>query len=410
MSFDNQNHTPFVYPTAAAAAAAAPVSAASPLGPVDTRARENTATTASLDHDPRPVVSYDAYYTSQAAAVPVQYNEAGYALSTNYNPPKPAEDASSTSIKPKIPPPLIQGTNISLDTPEDIAKWIAERKKKWPTPANVEKNNIEKSRLAAQRPAAKKRKMQHKKIQDRPQDSGTTTLSSQKRSDVETTNPSEILDVGVVVQRVEKDKVEQETQGVSASSLDVALAALTGTIEAETSPPKINEAEDAEAMTGPVKALDDQSGSDGSSGDSTSSGSSSDSDSSGSDSDQDDAPEPVSSKIVAETKEEPVSSRPRRVCKYFRQGRCTRGDDCTFGHILARPRNDGKTSNATRGPAKMDDKQKWRKRKSLYERLVEGELAKEQEEEKARLAAVQENMNQGTDGIGSEVTHFNETA
>lgn len=37
---------------------------------------------------------------------------------------------------------LIPGLNIQLDTPELIAKWIAERKKRWPTAANTEKKAL----------------------------------------------------------------------------------------------------------------------------------------------------------------------------------------------------------------------------------------------------------------------------
>lgn len=32
----------------------------------------------------------------------------------------------------------IQGTNVKLETEEDIAKWIAERKRKWPSARNME--------------------------------------------------------------------------------------------------------------------------------------------------------------------------------------------------------------------------------------------------------------------------------
>lgn len=36
------------------------------------------------------------------------------------------------------PLPPIQGTNITLNTPEDIGKWIAERKSRWPTAKRVQ--------------------------------------------------------------------------------------------------------------------------------------------------------------------------------------------------------------------------------------------------------------------------------
>ncbi|KAK9480607.1 nuclear fragile X mental retardation-interacting protein 1-domain-containing protein [Lipomyces japonicus] len=37
----------------------------------------------------------------------------------------------------------VTGTNISLQTEEDIAKWIADRKKKWPTARRVEEKQVE---------------------------------------------------------------------------------------------------------------------------------------------------------------------------------------------------------------------------------------------------------------------------
>ncbi|KAI5953275.1 hypothetical protein KGF54_002646 [Candida jiufengensis] len=66
-----------------------------------------------------------------------------------FNEFKAEEPQSSNSInsqhqinnKPtKINKPVrISGTNITLQTEEDIAKWIEERKKNWPTKSNMEK-------------------------------------------------------------------------------------------------------------------------------------------------------------------------------------------------------------------------------------------------------------------------------
>ena len=50
--------------------------------------------------------------------------------------PPPPTDAATTSTKKVV---AIPGTNITLQTEEDIAKWIEERKKNWPTKANVER-------------------------------------------------------------------------------------------------------------------------------------------------------------------------------------------------------------------------------------------------------------------------------
>lgn len=48
-------------------------------------------------------------------------------------------------------PVFIQGTNITLQTDEDIAKWIEERKKKWPTKQNVEQRELQKEEESKKR-------------------------------------------------------------------------------------------------------------------------------------------------------------------------------------------------------------------------------------------------------------------
>lgn len=52
------------------------------------------------------------------------------------------EDKVELDVEDQLPassdPIFIPGTSISLQTEEDIAKWIEERKKKWPTRKNVE--------------------------------------------------------------------------------------------------------------------------------------------------------------------------------------------------------------------------------------------------------------------------------
>lgn len=45
---------------------------------------------------------------------------------------------SSDPPKPKLAPVYIPGTTISLETEEDIQKWIEERRRNWPTRKNVE--------------------------------------------------------------------------------------------------------------------------------------------------------------------------------------------------------------------------------------------------------------------------------
>lgn len=49
-----------------------------------------------------------------------------------YSPPVPQQAPSQKE------PIFIEGTTITLQTEEDIAKWIEERRKRWPTKKNVE--------------------------------------------------------------------------------------------------------------------------------------------------------------------------------------------------------------------------------------------------------------------------------
>ena len=49
-------------------------------------------------------------------------------------------------MKRKGPAPMIEGTTIRLETPEDIEKWIAERKARWPSAKRIAEKVRTKSR------------------------------------------------------------------------------------------------------------------------------------------------------------------------------------------------------------------------------------------------------------------------
>lgn len=63
---------------------------------------------------------------------------------------KPVEISEEPELKKEHI--FIEGTNISLQTDEDIAKWIAERRKNWPTRRNVEQKLKEKQELLPPKP------------------------------------------------------------------------------------------------------------------------------------------------------------------------------------------------------------------------------------------------------------------
>lgn len=53
------------------------------------------------------------------------------------------EDEELHSTKPQSNSIFIPGTTIKLETDEDIQKWIAERKRNWPTKKNLEMKQLE---------------------------------------------------------------------------------------------------------------------------------------------------------------------------------------------------------------------------------------------------------------------------
>ncbi|OLL26514.1 hypothetical protein NEOLI_001918 [Neolecta irregularis DAH-3] len=78
---------------------------------------------------------------------PLKVTKVGYGISPTAN--SAAEERPVSTVR-------IQGTKISLDSPQEIALWIAERKKNWPTAANIARKEEERQRQIP----AKKRKLE----------------------------------------------------------------------------------------------------------------------------------------------------------------------------------------------------------------------------------------------------------
>ncbi|KAI5966072.1 hypothetical protein CANMA_003318 [Candida margitis] len=85
----------------------------------------------------------------------------------------PINDSPGSSSNATKKAVAIPGTNITLQTEEDIAKWIEERKKNWPTKANVERKQ--------QLKEAKRKLHQQNTRSKRPLD-GNGTQENNKRS------------------------------------------------------------------------------------------------------------------------------------------------------------------------------------------------------------------------------------
>lgn len=265
----------------------------------------------------------------------LQYNSEGYALSQTYKADStPSQSTLNTVVH------VIQGTNISLETPEDIEQWINERKKKWPSAANMAKKEL---KAKAKVPFVKQSSTI---IQD--------NSASQTRTEASTLGSSS-LDVALAALE------RQETQ----ECLPMGLALQNDSASGKQHDAMTDRVDLTAKLTTPSDDLPLE----------------------------DEGPEVSTSKILDvasmqnQHRDVPKPTRApgkARTCKYYKQGRCTRGQNCSFPHDAQQ--QPGQRVQADR-PVKVDDRHKWRKRKSLYERLVENELAAEKAAAKAGAEA-----------------------
>ncbi|CCG84014.1 protein of unknown function [Taphrina deformans PYCC 5710] len=330
----------------------------------------NTMPAQEASH-PQSITQVNAHPNDQT----IKYNSAGYALSTTYTPSAQTatQQAQTSSVV------NFHGKSISLETEEDIAAWIAERKRKWPSTANVEKKLAEIKPTHDVRP---KKKVKTHREPRQPKENRPVSVNTS----IQPSNATEVLDQdpGTKVDPSTKDDMNT-TRRLPSSSLDVALAALSRDVETETHDlepvtnndnEEMRKTENVQPAQAPIKAPE---ASDVSSDDGSDSSSVCSSDSSQNSSD-DDMPVATSSKlavteVVTEQPTQNLASRPKRPCKYFRQGRCSRGDACTYSHDVNR--SEARQKAPQKSTPRLDDRYKWRKRKSLYDRLVENELQQE---------------------------------
>jgi len=296
-----------------------------------------------------------------------------------------------------------KGQTATLNTPEDIAAWIAERRKKWPTEQKreVAQRDAEErkqkweadkaARLEASKAAAKarqeerqKQKVEREKSQIRqkllrdqiqkaktaPAMGGTLTAAQAKAEKLR--RKAERIAQQLKMAEAALDGQEDGIDGAVAKDpdLDTLLTQVDATASAQQPQPTgveasddISDASDA-SLTDPDTMMNDDTSTSGSS--------------SGLESDSDAAPEASTSKRTAPDRVPPparkvppgASTDNRPLCKNIAQyGRCKFGSKCRFKH--ERP---GKKAESTIG----------NRRKGLYQIMVE----KEQEEERKRALQV----------------------
>ncbi|RMD39958.1 hypothetical protein DV735_g5164, partial [Chaetothyriales sp. CBS 134920] len=285
-----------------------------------------------------------------------------------------------------------KGNISTLSTPADIAAWIAERRKRYPTQAKREAAQKEaeerKEEIQKERKARQEAQREQREQRERDRKAKTTILQGTVAAAVAE---------GAAAEKTKKQKNKEMAATGSSPNMDKQNQArlraekLRRELEkAERTLAAMNEGSKTESTPHATATSDsDTIVSSSSDEDTSSSGSDSDSDSdaeSDSDSDSDGPPEELSSKLEPEDIVPPPAATGggTRVCSFFAKGnrRCKYGDKCRFSHV--RPETEPKrtaraerlaAARATTGP----------KRKGLWDVLVDKEL---EEENKKVLRAI----------------------
>ncbi|KAG0352479.1 nuclear fragile X mental retardation protein interacting protein 1 [Gamsiella multidivaricata] len=209
-----------------------------------------------------------------------------------------------------------------LNTPEDIAAWIAQRRKAWPTEANIQKREQERQEMIAKG-----------QIVDEHSTKGFNNRDKRGRNNNNNNHNNK---------RDQRPAAIQEAYGVPTKKPKTEGAAGDGMVAYASSNEHSEEDEDVNDIMDPIK-----------------------------DAVTSKDPSVIGKVLLPRDK----STRPKTPCKYFLRGNCTRGDKCTFSH-------DPSLTNKIKKPNPVSNmKRVFRTRPSLLQMLLSGEI----KEEKNRL-------------------------
>ncbi|KAF9151269.1 hypothetical protein BG015_006886 [Linnemannia schmuckeri] len=208
---------------------------------------------------------------------------------------------------------LIHPLAPTLNTPEDIASWIAQRRKAWPTESNIQKKEQERQEMIAKGQIVEDLSSKDKNGRDRR---GNNNNNNNKRGQGKDANTGD--------RRGKRPKIE------SASS----AADVPGSIEPSE--------EDDDDVMDPVK-------------------------------DAVTSKDPRAGSRNNRTHDETVAQtvRAKTFCRYFTRGTCNRGDKCPYIHDTAQAAKTQKNNQAS------NKKDEFRSRPSLLKMLLSGEIKEE---------------------------------
>ncbi|KAF8937184.1 hypothetical protein BGZ58_003130 [Dissophora ornata] len=230
--------------------------------------------------------------------------------------------ARNQGPKPIVNHELLHPLAPTLNTPEEIAAWIAQRRKAWPTEANILKKAQDRQDMIAKGQVIEEASSKGFNGKEKRRMNDNDRGSNNKRGQQSTTTPE--------VDGILAKKAKIEDAGSTTIMADGLVAYASSN--------ELSDNEDADENMDPVK--DAISSKDPS----------------------------IMGKLVLPKER---STRPKKPCKYFLRGNCTRGDKCIFSH-------DPSLTNKVQKVQRVSPKKEvFRSRPSLLQMLLSGEIKQE---------------------------------
>ncbi|KAG0345517.1 hypothetical protein BG004_003657 [Podila humilis] len=310
--------------------------------------------------DSSSIATNSTIMTNIATSTAVNNN---YKNKTNIIHPRQQQQLQKTK-KPFIQEPGLPKLP-SLDTPEDIANWIAQRRKAWPTESNILKKEQEKQEMIAkgqivQQTGTKGRNQRGRQDNNSNNNNNNNNNNNKRKRGDEITSPPAVVGQ-VVMAEGENSAVSVDANGAKKSKTqlqpqpqehgDIATPSSSSSIEglvSHSAPSTLQSDVEDEQNDGDENE------------------------------DMDFINDAVSSKdpsVIGKILLPNDRQRPKRPCRYFMRGRCGKGDKCTYSHD---PSLKNKTQSTQKANATASNrKELFRARPSLLQMLLSGEIKEE---------------------------------